>query len=142
MPMRHPVLLVVFWAAAAGTATTQPDTKPAPAPATDSAGDPLPAGAVARLGVTRFRHSAWNGGMAISPDSKTLATTGESGNIRFWDIASGKRLHEIKEAKRRFQDPLYSPDGKWLVTTAVAADFRSKQPAELVFWDPRTRKPG
>jgi WD40 repeat protein len=142
MPMRNSVSLVVCWVIAAGAASTQPDAKPASSPSTDSAGDPLPAGAVARLGVTRFRHGGWNGGMAISPDSKTLVTTGEGGDIRFWDIASGKLLHDVKEAKRHFQGPLYSPDGKWLVTTAVAADFRSKQPAELVFWDPRTRKPG
>jgi WD40 repeat protein len=142
MPMRNSVSLVVCWVIAAGAASTQPDAKPASSPSTDSAGDPLPAGAVARLGVTRFRHGGGNGGLAISPDSKTLVTTGEGGNIRFWDIASGKLLHEVKEEKRRFEGPLYSPDGKWLVTTAVAADFRSKQPAELIFWDPRTRKPG
>jgi WD40 repeat protein len=142
MALRTAVSVVVFGVIAAGAASTQPGAKPALSPSTDSAGDPLPAGAVARLGVTRFRHGGWNSGMAISPDSKTLVTTGEGGDIRFWDIASGKLLHQVKEAKRQFQGPLYSPDGKWLVTTAVAADFRSKQPAELVFWDPRTRKPG
>src|SRR5207253_10872596 len=65
----------------------------------------------------------------------------ERGSIRFWDIATGKLLHELREDKRSFTSALYSPDGKWIVTTAVAADFRSKDPAELTFWDARSKKP-
>src|SRR5262245_46080698 len=55
----------------------------------DVAGDPLPAGAVARLGVTRFRHGGWDAGMSIHPDGNTLVTTAESGaDVRFWEIAT------------------------------------------------------
>src|SRR5262249_18751154 len=41
----------------------------------------------------------------------------------------------------RFTSALYSPDGNWFVSTATSADFRSKDPAELIFWSPRTKKP-
>lgn len=108
---------------------------------TDSAGDPLPAGAVARLGVTRFRHGGANAGMAIHPDSATLVTTAESGgDVRFWEIATGKLLHRIRDDKQRFPAVAYSPDGKWFVTTAVSADFRKKDPPELICWDARTKQ--
>jgi WD40 repeat protein len=127
----------------AGVLSGQPGAQsPLSQTRTDSAGDPLPPGPIARLGVTRFRHGGWNGGMTISPDSKTLVTTSETGNIRIWDIATGKLVHELRaDDKRRFQSALYSPDGKWFVTTSSAADFRSKEPAELIFWDSATRKP-
>jgi WD40 repeat protein len=143
MAMRRFFLALVGALTTAGAVSSQPGAQiPSAQPRTDIAGDPLPSGALARLGVTRFRHGGWNAGMTISPDSKTLVTTSETGNVRFWEIATGKLLHELREDdKRRFQSALYSPDGRWLVTTSSAADIRSKQPAELIFWDSASMKP-
>jgi WD40 repeat protein len=143
MVMRGFLLAVVGSLTVVSAFSSQPGAQsPSSQARTDSAGDPLPPGPIARLGVTRFRHGGWNGGMTISPDSKTLVTTSDTGNIRLWDIATGKLVHELRaDNKRRFQGALYSPDGKWFVTTSSAADFRSKEPAELIFWDSATRKP-
>src|SRR5260221_12266317 len=96
-PMAMCRILSVFvgWLIAAGVFSAQADAQPPLSRTqTDSAGDPLPAGAIARLGVTRFRHGGWNAGMTISPDSTTVVSTSETGNVRFWDIATGKLLHE------------------------------------------------
>lgn len=80
-------------------------------PRIDAFGDPLPPGAVARLGTIRFRHDesrSWQ--FAVSPDGRTLATAAGR-NLILWDMATGKQ-------QRRF--PLgqiirclaYAPDGK------------------------------
>jgi WD40 repeat protein/beta-lactamase regulating signal transducer with metallopeptidase domain len=79
------------------TPTTAPEVKPAAAGA-DAHGDLLPAGAVARLGTTRWRSGANINYVAFGPDDKTLITAGQDGTVRLWDIATGKEV-------RRFARP-------------------------------------
>ncbi len=88
-----------------------------PAPIhTDLYGDPLPPGAVARMGTIRLRHE-YQGNMAtaFSPDGKILAS-GVHDTIRRWSTSTGKLILQIKA---NYDDgPLvFSPDSKWLATT-------------------------
>ena len=63
----------------------QPAAKPS---ATDSLGDPLPAGARLRLGTLRFRPPSIVAGLALSPDETTIVTVGDE--LIVWDAATGK----------------------------------------------------
>jgi len=66
-------------------------SRAAPTEAVDSLGDPLPKGAIARLGSARFRHDAAIVCQAASPDGKWLASGGGR-TIRLWDAATGKQV--------------------------------------------------
>jgi WD40 repeat protein len=57
---------------------------------TDRFGDPLPDGAVARLGTLRWRHGGAVTTVAF-PDNKTLVSRGRDGFIRLWEVPSGKQ---------------------------------------------------
>lgn len=80
----------------------------------DHRGDPLPPGAIARLGTVRFRQGHPINSLSFSPDGKTLVTGSNGAPIRFWDMASGR---EIRNLGPFTQDcfALLSPDGKALV---------------------------
>jgi WD40 repeat protein len=98
------------WAIASGNDEQAP-TKQA---RTDSLGDPLPSGAIMRLGTTRMRHQGYVDAVALSPDGKQLASAGHDWFIRIWDVASGKQFRAI-QTEAGFQDGLaYSTDGNLL----------------------------
>jgi WD40 repeat protein len=52
--------------------------------------------------------------VAIAPDGKTLATVGDGGPLRLWDLANGKHLADIKGGAHRAQAVAFSPDGQTL----------------------------
>jgi RNA polymerase sigma factor (sigma-70 family) len=145
-------------------------------PRGDLHGDPLPEGAIARMGTTRFRH-AHAAALAFTADGKSLLTCGDR-TIRFWDAASGRLLREqpfppdsgflavsadgrliaflhfekdavsislwdternrllhklpVDEARPQFQQGLFTPDGKILVSAEMNGTLRA--------WDVATGK--
>jgi WD40 repeat protein len=79
-----PVGVLAFLSAWPGLAET-------PRPV-DSQGDPLPRGARARLGTTRFRHGGPVYLLRCLSDGKTLVSYGADSMLRFWDAGTGKEL--------------------------------------------------
>lgn len=79
--------------------------------------DPLPPGAVARLGRAPFGadEGGHYGGAVLSPDGKLLAVTGR--DIRLLDAATGREVRRISHpARLAGERPLrFSPDGKRLL---------------------------
>jgi WD40 repeat protein len=91
------------------------DKPPAPV---DAFGDPLPPGAIARMGTVRLRHGARVDTIAYSPDGKLLASGSVNGELRLWDATTGKLV-------RAFVSPTggavtyaiaFSPDGELLAS--------------------------
>src|SRR5262249_40616181 len=98
---------------------------------TDHYGDPLPDGAVLRLGTVRLRHKEWLAAVAFSPSGKLVATGAEGGIIRLWDPSTGKELRPIEGHAGRLASLAFSPDG----TLLASAGSKS-----VYLWDPLTGK--
>jgi WD40 repeat protein len=96
---------------------------------TNRFGDPLPPGAIARLGTLRWRHpDAFL--FAFAPDGKTLVTVGDD-DVRFWDISSGKVLRHQPVHQGRAHLLAVSQDGQNLALSHWDT---------LVLWDAATGK--
>ena len=59
----------------------------------DRYGDPLPAGAVGRLGTVRHRFQC--NGLAFLPDGEAVVSAKSGGAVQFWNARTGKLLREI-----------------------------------------------
>jgi WD40 repeat protein len=96
---------------------------PRPPATTDLLADPLPQGALARIGTQHFRLGFGANGyvVAYSPDGKFIAVGGAGdgvdGNpIAIFDAASGKALQRLKGHAHVVRTVAFSADGKLLVT--------------------------
>jgi WD40 repeat protein len=61
----------------------------------DAYGDPLPAGAIMRMGTIRFRAGEWMSGLALAPDGKLLASLGKDGAVHIFDAVSGRESRAV-----------------------------------------------
>src|SRR4029077_18234622 len=61
----------------------------------DLFGDPLPEGALARLGSSRLRHENLVGVVAFFPDGRRIAS-GARDCVRLWDATTGKALGQLQ----------------------------------------------
>ena len=82
----------------------------------DLLGDPLPRGAIARLGSVRLRPGGACCSVAFSPTEGRLVSQGYDGAIRFWDLATGKEVLCFMAGAGGWDWPVaFTPDGKHLI---------------------------
>src|SRR5438132_2848132 len=113
------VLLLAPLAFRAGTqAAAEPQSR------TDGYGDPLPEGALARIGTTRLVQGDIIRSLAFSPDGRILASAGDSEvlpsgdteSLLLWEAATGKQLGRLTGHRGNVYSIGFSPDGKLLAS--------------------------
>jgi WD40 repeat protein len=93
-----------------------PDEKPSRR--TDLYGDPLPDGAIARLGTGRLRHTDDVLSLAYSPDSEMIASGGRDNVICLWDAKTGKEVGRLTGPEHWLNHLAFSPDGTLLAASS------------------------
>jgi WD40 repeat protein len=94
-------------------------------PIRDSFGDPLPEGAITRLGTARFRH-VFADQITATPGGKTIVTAGNDGRVCIWDSANGKLLETYRFPYLFVDTNHLSPDGRRYI------EFRNRH---IEVWD-------
>src|SRR5262245_17803634 len=82
------------------TLTTAARAEPPEPARTDLYGDPLPPGAVLRLGTVRWRHDNTVRALRFSDDGKTVLS-GAGGALYCWDRPTGRLLWRLGGGKER-----------------------------------------
>ncbi|MFG3527685.1 WD40 repeat domain-containing serine/threonine protein kinase [Streptomyces sp. NPDC047917] len=70
--------------------------------------------------------------VAFSPDGKTLATGGPGGDVRLWDVATGRLKATLANRLLEARDLAFSPDGRSLAVTADGG---------VLLWNLAARRP-
>jgi RNA polymerase sigma factor (sigma-70 family) len=115
--------------------------------ATDLYGDPLPAGAVARLGTVRFRLGSSGIGSSGSTafdflaDSKTVVSTRDTHVVQFWDAATGKLQREVSTGTMSIQSFALSRDSKYFaVSGSSPTEDRTRPRIAIGVWETASGK--
>jgi WD40 repeat protein len=103
----------------------------------DFAADPLPEGALARVGTVRFRHDGNVTEAAFHPDGKTLFTASNDGTVRVWDLATGEERRRFLDRDGHPRDFALSPDGK-LLAVFSSVSVPKNEAALLRIWESTT----
>jgi WD40 repeat protein len=117
--------------ASAVSAADNPLPRPTEQWLRDGDGDPLPRGAVARLGTKRFRPQKPAQGISFLPDGRTVVQTSQDGYLRYWDAATGRLRREVKVWNHSISAAAHTPDGK---SIAARGFYHDEINNENVYW--------
>jgi len=69
-------------------------------------------------------------GLAFSPDGRTLASCGDQ-SIKLWSIGTLQEILTLNRLRATTLTPLFSADGRWLVTGSQDIRFQVWQAPSL-----------
>ncbi len=131
------VVLLATWLPIGVIATAEPAKEKQPC--LDRRGDPLPDGAIYRLGSTRFRAGWGVYFLAFSKDGKTLVSVNSMGRsrqdvVRIWKVDTGEQLRRfpLELTYNDSQGVALSPDGSLLAVLPEARDTLREGPIVLM----------
>jgi RNA polymerase sigma factor (sigma-70 family) len=117
-------------------ATKEPQPQAASAeslnPKLDRFGDPLPAGALVRLGTNRLRHGSSVRALVYSPDGKLIASGADDYTVRLSDAATGREVRRFPKQNGCTFALAFTADGKHLAGGNLGG--------EITVWDVATGK--
>src|SRR5208337_3474241 len=94
-----------------------PASQPAPRSVTrdrvDLYGDPLPEGALARLGSLKFNHGSPINSVAFTPNGRFLGSVG-GGDVRLWEPLTGREVRQVGSPRDALRSMAFSPDSKMM----------------------------
>lgn len=138
--MRRTILAAMILAAATW-ASAQDDPKSA---RTDAHGDPLPKGAITRIGTVRLANDGGITGLAFAPDGKSLASANGDNTVRLWETGTGKLIRSMKPpiaiirsatAASAGWGPLaFAPDGKTIAAAGAGVCLWEVETGRLKRW--------
>jgi WD40 repeat protein len=118
------------------TATAAPAVGPPPK-RVDRYGDPLPQGAVARLGTVRFRGGRASH-LAYTPDGKSVVVGSRDGIIHVFDPKTGRSLRTFGARAASLNAMALDRKGRLLATAALPRHHGTDH--DLSLWDFATGK--
>jgi RNA polymerase sigma factor (sigma-70 family) len=122
------VLVACFAVLGSGAMTYRALAAPRAVPAVARPNRVLPT----QAGFLRITDSDQIDAVAFSPDGSELSTGSQDGQIRIWDVATGKEKRTIKGPNHPVRRLLYTPDGKRVISGADDGVLR--------LWDVATGK--
>lgn len=106
-------------------------------PKTDFHGDPLPAGAIARVGTVRLRHGKPILDYALTADGKRVTTFDREGSLVEWSTVTGDELRRWNAQHGPFRFAALSADRKLLAAVEGTAGETKRN---VWLWDVTTGK--
>jgi WD40 repeat protein/beta-lactamase regulating signal transducer with metallopeptidase domain len=98
---------------------------------TSAADEPLPAGAIARLGTTRFRPTRMALGVSFLPDGRTLVQTTGDGHLEYWHAELGLLLRTVRLSGGRATAAHHSANGRFIALRGFEPNERQRR---LSYW--------
>ena len=97
--------------------------------------DPLPPGALARIGSTHFRQAGWHKRAFFSADGKTLIVTGRSVvGVQFWDVETGRKTHHFPLPNCLIHNGAFASDAEVLAVIGTHWPNGDEAPPEPAVW--------